>query len=71
MDLKRLKSTIENTSKLISNVLNTVESTIQDEEIKNETREVVQNINAELAELIRDTKSKFSNIINIETTEEE
>ena len=44
---------------------------IQDEEIKNETREVVQNINAELAELIRDTKSKFSNIINIETTEEE
>ena len=39
--------------------------------LKNETREVVQNINAELAELIRDTKSKFSNIINIETTEEE
>ena len=71
-DLKEsLKSTIENTSKLISNVLNLVESNIQLEEIKHETKEFVQKINAELAKLIRDNKSKFSDKINMETSEEE
>ena len=60
-DLKdTFKNTIESTSQLINNIIQTVESTVTDEEIKQDTKEVVNNINLELKSLIDETKKKFS-----------
>ena len=60
-DLKdTFKNTIESTSELITNILQTVESTVTDEEIKKETKEIVSNVNAELANLLNQTRNKFS-----------
>ena len=39
-----------------------VESTVTDEEIKKETKEVVSNINTELKNLLHETKNKFSEV---------
>jgi uncharacterized protein Yka (UPF0111/DUF47 family) len=48
-DLKdNFKTTIDNTSQLINNIIKTVESTVTDEDIKKETKEIVNNINSEL-----------------------
>ena len=63
-DLKEtFKNTIENTSKLINNLLLTVESTVSDEEIKTETKEIVGNINHELKNLMKESKSKLSGLL--------
>ncbi len=51
-DLKdTFKNTIENTSQLINNIIKTVETSVTDEEIKKETKEIVNNINSELKNL--------------------
>ena len=68
-DLKdTFKNTIENTSQLINNIIQTVESTVTDEEIKKETKEVVSNINAELKNLLHETKNKFSEVFDSDGT---
>ena len=55
-----------------NNILNTVESTINDEDIKKETKEVVTKINDEFKLIINDAKENFSEIfVNDSTIEEE
>ena len=63
---------IDNTSQLINNILSTVESTIHDEEIKKETKEVVTKINDEFKLIINEAKENFSEIfVNDPSVEEE
>tara|TARA_B100001250_G_scaffold397979_1_gene405697 strand:- start:533 stop:847 length:315 start_codon:yes stop_codon:yes gene_type:complete len=64
-------NTIENTSKLINNLFQTVESTITDEAIKKETKEVVNNINLELKNILNETKNKFSEGFDSDSFSEE
>jgi len=60
-DLKdSFKTTIENTSQLINNIIKKVESTVSDEEIKKETGEIVDNINLEFKNLMTQVKTRFS-----------
>lgn len=60
-DLKEsFKNTIENTSQLINSIIHTVEATVSDEEIKKDTRDIVNNINSELKDILNKTKEKFS-----------
>ena len=71
-DLKdTFKTTIDNTSQLINNIIKTVESTVTDEDIKKETKEIVNNINAELKTLLTETKNKISDNLNIDSFLEE
>ena len=71
-DLKdTFKNTIENTSQLIINIIQTVESTVTDEEIKKDTKEVVNNINSELKNLLYETKSKFTEAFEVGSNSEE
>ena len=60
-DLKdTFKSTIEKTSQLINNIIQTVETTVSDEAIKKETKDIFSKINHELKSLLSETKSKLS-----------
>ena len=71
-DLKdTFKTTIDNTSQLINNIIKTVEATVTDEDIKKETKEIVNNINAELKTLLTETKNKISDNLNIDSFLEE
>ena len=71
-DLKEtFKNTIENTSQLISSIVQKVESTVIDENIKKETKEIVNSLNLELKNLLSITKAKFSESFNPDTFPEE
>ena len=71
-DLKdTFKATIDNTSQLISNIVKTVEASVTDEEIKKETKEIVNNINFELDYLLKKTKNKFSEVFDTSSFSEE
>ena len=71
-DLKdTFKITIDNTSQLINNIIKTVESTVTDEDIKNETKEIVNNINSDLKALLYETKNKISDTLNMDSLSEE
>ena len=71
-DLKdTFKITIDNTSQLINNIIKTVESTVTDEDIKKETKEIVNNINSELKILLNETKNKISDNLHIDSFLEE
>ena len=71
-DLKdTFKITIDNTSQLINNIIKTVESTVTDEDIKNETKEIVNNINSDLKALLYETKNKISDTLNMDSFSEE
>jgi len=71
-DLKyTFKSTIENFSELIKNIIQNVETTITDEEIKKEIRDIFYKINLDLKNLIIDTKEKFSESLSINSRLEE
>ena len=66
-DLKEsLNETLENTSTILKNFIHNVDSTITDENIKNETKEVILNINDELQNTIKDGTKKFSNLLHTE-----
>ena len=60
-DLKdSFKKTIESTTEIFKTLINTLESTIGDEEIRQESKNVVENISLELKGVISETKSKFT-----------
>ena len=66
-DLKEsLNETLENTSTILKNFIHNVDSTITDENIRNETKEVILNINDELQNTIKDGTKKFSNLLHTE-----
>ena len=71
-DLKdTFKTTIDNTYQLINNIIKTVESTVTDEDIKKETKEIINNINSELKILLNETKNKISDNLHIDSFLEE
>jgi len=71
-DLKdTFKTTINNTSQLIANIVKTVEASVTDDDIKKETREIVKNINSELDSLLKKTKNKFTEVLDTELLSEE
>ncbi len=56
-DLKEsLVGSIENTSKLLTTIVEKVDSTIKDEEIRKETKEVINKINNEILDTIKDSR---------------
>ena len=66
-DLKEsLNETLENTSTILKNFVHNVDTTITDENIRNETKEVILNINDELQNTIKDGTKKFSNLLHTE-----
>jgi len=71
-DLKdSFSNTVENTSKLLTNMLRTIESTVSDDEIKNEAKEIIQDINEELKNLIDETKNKYLGLFEDNLRQEE
>ena len=69
-DLKgSFQSTIETSAEIIKNLINAIDETVKDEEIKSESKEVIGKINKELWELMESTKSKLGNIVNINEEE--
>tara|TARA_Y100000996_G_scaffold412714_1_gene399426 strand:- start:1677 stop:1955 length:279 start_codon:yes stop_codon:yes gene_type:complete len=66
-DLKEsLNETLENTSTILKNFVHNVDTTITDENIRNETKEVILNINDELQNTIKDATNKFSILLDTE-----
>ena len=64
-DLKQsFNETVENTSEAIKNLMSTVESVINDEEIKEETRELIKKINMELSNTVKKTGEKILSVYN-------
>ena len=62
-DLKQsFNETVENTSEAIKNLMSTVESVINDEEIKEETKELIKKINMELSNTVKKTGEKILNV---------
>ena len=55
-DLKdSLFESIQNTSKLLNTIVEKIDLTIKDDEIKNETKEIINKINEEILETMKDS----------------
>tara|TARA_B100001250_G_scaffold180675_1_gene155384 strand:- start:925 stop:1194 length:270 start_codon:yes stop_codon:yes gene_type:complete len=55
-DLKdSLFESIQNTSKLLNAIIEKIDLTIKDDEIKNETKEIINKINEEILETMKDS----------------
>jgi len=55
-DLKdSLFESIQNTSKLLNAIIEKIDLTIKDDEIKNETKEIINKINDEILETMKDS----------------
>ena len=55
-DLKdSLFESIQNTSKLLNTIIEKIDLTIKDDEIKNETKEIINKINEEILETMKDS----------------
>lgn len=67
----KLINTIETSSNLIKNIIQTLESTVTDEKVKKESQEIFNKVNVELKSLLTETKNKFSDIFIIATNNEE
>ncbi len=53
-DLKEsLFESLQNTSKLLKTILENIDSTIKDDEIRKDTKEVINKINSELVETLK------------------
>lgn len=71
-DLKEsLNSTINSTTELIKNIVHNIESTVKDEEIKRETKEIFFNISKELKIIVKDLSTKVRNFYSTEIKSEE
>ena len=66
-DLKdSFQLTIENSKKILKNLITSVDETVKDEEIRSETKEIIKKISNELTELIEDGKNKVGDLLNKE-----
>ena len=71
-DLKKsLKATRESISNNFNNLLQIVESTIKDEEIKEDALNLVNNLKHEMSNFIDTAKEKVSEVLNLNSLEEE
>ena len=67
-----IKDTIQNTSEIFKNIIETIDSTVKDEELKNETLEIVKKINNEIDRASNRAKVKEINMVkkHVKTTKE-
>jgi len=71
-DLKKsLKSTKESISNNFNNLAKIVENTVKDEEIKEDALNLVNNLKHEMSNFIDTAKEKGSEVLNINSLEEE
>ena len=72
-DLKdSLNSTIEASGEILKNITNAIQETVKDEEIKSETRDVLEKINTELKNVVGQVSEKIGiNIDGVTAKEEE
>ena len=55
----------------IKSLIKAIDETVKDEEIKSESKEVLNKISEELIEIVDDTKTKISNLVSSQSSEEE
>lgn len=66
-DLKdSLKNTIENTTDVINALIKTINSTVKDDEIKEDTVSIIKNISQEFKLVVDETKSKITGVLEEE-----
>ena len=65
------KETIENTSDILNILSETIDTTVKDEEIKKESKEIINKISKEIQENLEDVTGKFSSNKNFSVDEEE
>ena len=66
-DLKNsFQSTIENSRDLLINLMNAVDETVKDKEIRSESKEIIMKMSFELTDLIENGKNKISNLVKEE-----
>ncbi len=71
-DLKdSFKSTIDASAEILKNLIKAIDETVKDEEIKLESKEVLNKISNELSDIVETTKSKISKLVNDHSSEEE
>ena len=63
-----LVDSIQNTSKLLTTIIEKVDSTIKDEEIRKETKEVINKINNEIQDTIKGSRRLLKDYVT-ETSE--
>ena len=62
-DLKEsFKATIQNTSEIFNSILTSVEKTVKDQEIKDETKSLIKKINIEFQNSVKDVPKNIKNI---------
>ena len=70
-DLKdSFKSTIDTSTEILRNLIKAIDETVKDDEIKSESKEVLNKISDELGDIVETSKSKIANIINQSNEEE-
>ena len=71
-DLKEsLSNTINSTTELIKNIVESVEATVKDEEIKKETKDLFTNISEELKTTVINLGTKIKNLNPAKSSSEE
>ena len=71
-DLKdSLNSTIQASGEILQNITNAIQETVKDEEIKSETRDVLEKINNELKNVVSQVSNKIGMDIDGMSTKEE
>ena len=66
-DLKdSLKNTIENTADVVKVLIKTINSTVKDDELKEETIKIVKNISHEFRLVVDETKLKITGVLEEE-----
>ena len=71
-DLKNsLKATKESISNSFNDLLQIVENTVKDEEIREDALNLVNNLKHEMSDFVEITKEKVSDVLNFKSSEEE
>ena len=66
-DLKNsFQSIIENSKDILINLMNAVDETVKDKEIRSESKEIIMKMSFELTDLIENGKNKISNLVKEE-----
>tara|TARA_B100001778_G_scaffold105010_1_gene85856 strand:- start:533 stop:847 length:315 start_codon:yes stop_codon:yes gene_type:complete len=65
------KETIENTSDILNILSETIDTTVKDEEIKKESKEIINKISKEIQENLEDITGRFSSNESSSSSDEE
>ena len=57
---------IENSKDILINLMNAVDETVKDKEIRSESKEIIMKMSFELTDLIENGKNKISNLVKEE-----